>query len=74
MWQILAKSARIEGFLIKDYFEDFPNTVPEMAAWVKAGKIKFREQIIDGLENAPVAFRMLFDGSNTGKLMVKIAE
>lgn len=74
MWQILAKSARIEGFLIKNYFEDFPNTVPEMAGWVKAGKIKFREQIIDGLENTPAAFRMLFDGSNTGKLIVKIAE
>ena len=45
-----------------------------MAAWVKAGKIKFREHIIDGLENAPAAFRMLFDGTNTGKLMVRIAD
>ena len=72
MWQILAKSARIEGFLIKSYFADFPNSVPQMAEWVKAGNIKFKEQIIEGLENTPAAFLKLFDGTNTGKLMVKL--
>jgi NADPH-dependent curcumin reductase CurA len=72
MWQVLAKSARIEGFLISSYFADFPNTVPEMAQWVKEGKIQFREQIIDGLENTLRAYLKLFDGSNTGKLMVRL--
>jgi len=72
MWQILAKSARLEGFLIREYFPDFPNGIPKMAAWVRSGEIKFREDIVDGLENAPRAFLKLFDGSNTGKLMVRV--
>ena len=72
MWQILAKCARIEGFLIREYFADFPNSVPVMAGWVKSGKIRFREDIVDGLENAPKAFLKLFDGSNTGKLMIRV--
>ena len=49
-----------------------PNSVPQMAEWVKAGNIKFKEQIIEGLENTPAAFLKLFDGTNTGKLMVKL--
>ena len=74
MWQILAKSARIEGFLISNYFADFPNTVPQMAEWVKAGKIHFKEQIINGLESAPGAFLKLFDGTNTGKLIISLVD
>jgi len=72
MWQILAKCARLEGFLIHEYFTDFPNTVPIMAEWVKSGQIQFREDIVDGLENAPHAFLKLFDGSNAGKLMIRV--
>lgn len=72
MWQILAQSARLEGFLISDYFTDFVNTVPEMAAWVKSGEIQFREEIVDGLENTPQTYLKLFDGSNTGKLMIRV--
>ena len=72
MWQLLAKSSRIEGFLISDYFSDFANTVPEMAGWVKSGEVLFREHIVDGLENAPYAYAKLFDGSNQGKLMIRV--
>jgi len=72
MWQILAKSARIEGFLIHEYFTDFHKTVPIMAEWVKSGEIQFREDIVDGLENIPQAYLKLFDGSNKGKLMVRV--
>ena len=74
MWQILAKCARIEGFLVSEYFNDFPNSVPEMAGWVKEGRIQFKEQIVDGLENTLPAFLTLFDGTNTGKLMVRVAD
>ena len=72
MWQILAKTARLEGFLISDYFGDFENGVPTMANWVKDGKIKFKEDIVEGLENTPEAFLKLFNGTNDGKLMVKV--
>jgi len=72
MWQILAKCARLEGFLIHEYFTDFPKTVPIMADWVRSGQLHFREDIVDGLENAPQAFLKLFDGSNKGKLMIRV--
>jgi len=72
MWQILAQTARLEGFLVSDFFPEFAECVPEMAEWVKQGKIKFNEDIVEGLENTPAAFLKLFDGSNNGKLMVKV--
>ena len=43
-----------------------------MANWVKEGKIKFKEDVVEGLENTPEAFLKLFKGTNKGKLMVKI--
>ena len=45
-----------------------------MSAWVKEGKIKYREDIVDGLENAPQAFIGLLEGKNFGKLVVKVAK
>jgi NADPH-dependent curcumin reductase CurA len=43
-----------------------------MAEWVKSGEIQFREDIVDGLENIPQAYLKLFDGSNKGKLMIRV--
>ncbi len=45
----------------------------EMSAWVKNGKIKYRETVFDGIEQAPHAFIGLFTGENTGKMVVKLA-
>ncbi len=45
-----------------------------MSAWLKEGKIKFREDIVDGLENAPQAFIGLLEGKNFGKLVIRVAE
>jgi NADPH-dependent curcumin reductase CurA len=45
-----------------------------MSTWLKEGKIKFREDIVDGLENAPQAFRGLLEGKNFGKLVVRVAQ
>ena len=73
LWQLLAKSARMEGFLIKDYVERFPEGIAAMAEWLQEGKLVHREHVVDGLENALEAFHMLFDGRNTGKLIVRIA-
>ena len=73
MWQILAHSARLEGFLIRSYLHRFPEAIAEMSSWMDSGKIKFREQIVDGLENTLDAFLMLFDGRNSGKLMLRVA-
>ena len=71
---ILIKRARIEGFIILDYAARFKEGAMQMGQWVFQKKIKYKETVVDGLQNAPTALNQLFDGDNTGKLMVKIAE
>lgn len=71
-WQILARSATIHGYLVSNYFDRFPEGVAQMAEWLKQGRIQFREEIVDGFENTLEAFLKLFDGTNTGKLMVRV--
>jgi len=73
LWQLLAKSARMEGFVVKSYVPQFPEGIAAMAQWLQEGKLVYKEHVVDGLENALDAFHMLFDGRNTGKLIVKIA-
>lgn len=72
-WQILARSATIEGYLVSDYLDQFPQGIAQMRDWVSEGRLQFREQIIDGLENTLDAFNLLFEGRNEGKLMVRVA-
>jgi NADPH-dependent curcumin reductase len=71
---ILMKRARIEGFIILDYAARFREGSTQLAQWIFLKKLKYRETIVDGLENAPQALNKLFDGENFGKLMVKIAD
>ncbi|WP_150302651.1 NADP-dependent oxidoreductase [Pseudomonas saliphila] len=71
-WQILARSATIEGFLISDYLEQFPDGIAQIREWVEAGRLQFKEQIVDGLENTLDAFNLLFEGRNEGKLIVRV--
>jgi NADPH-dependent curcumin reductase CurA len=71
---ILSKRARVEGFIILDYADRFREAEAELAKWHADGKIRYRVDLVDGLERAPAAVNKLFDGSNTGKLIVKIAE
>ncbi len=68
----LVKRARLQGFLVHDYADRFPEGLAQMAQWLKQGKIKHRETIIDGLENAPRAFIGLFNGANVGKQLVRL--
>lgn len=72
---IAAVGSRInmQGFIISDHFEIWPEALTQLAQWVREGKIKFRESITQGLENAPAAFVGLFKGENFGKQIVKIA-
>ena len=72
-WQILARSATIEGYLVSDYLDQFPQGIAQMREWVGTGRLQFREQVIDGLENTLDAFNLLFEGRNEGKLMVRVA-
>jgi NADPH-dependent curcumin reductase CurA len=69
---LLIRRGRMEGFIILDYVERFPEGQAEMAGWLAAGKIKSAEHMVDGLENAPAALNLLFTGGNTGKVMVRV--
>jgi NADPH-dependent curcumin reductase CurA len=72
---ILTKRIRMQGFIIfDDYGSRYGEFHAQMSAWLKEGKIKFREDIVDGLENAPQAFTGLLEGKNFGKLVIRIAE
>jgi NADPH-dependent curcumin reductase CurA len=60
--------------LVTDYQDRYEEFLAEMAPWVGEGRIKVLEDIVVGLENAPQAFLGLFDGANTGKLIVRVSE
>ncbi len=63
----------IKGFIVTDYGGLMPDFLHDMAAWTKAGKMKWRETIVDGIEKAPQAFIGLFKGENFGKMLVRLA-
>lgn len=69
---LLINSALMKGFIVSDFSADFPTAIGELTQWYKNGKIKNKETVIEGFENIPQAFLGLFDGTNTGKMMVKL--
>lgn len=74
MTHMLTKRIKMQGFIIsEDYRNRFGEFLTAMSAWVKEGKIKFREDFVDGLENAPQAFIGLLEGKNFGKLIIRVA-
>lgn len=72
--QILMKRARVQGFIILDYFSRISEAVTDIGQWLNQGKIKYALEIVEGLENAPSAILKLFDGNKKGKLAVKVSE
>ena len=74
MRQILVKRLTLRGFIISDGFEHRrPDFLDSMSAWLREGRIKYREDIVEGLENAPAAFLGLLAGRNFGKLVVRVS-
>lgn len=72
MTQVLRKRIRIEGFVILDHYaQRFESFQRDMNEWVNSGKIKFQEDKVRGLENAPAAFIGLLQGKNLGKLIIE---
>jgi NADPH-dependent curcumin reductase len=71
---LLVKRSRMEGFLVFDYAARNEEAMAELVPWVMEGKIRHREDVREGLEQAPAALRDLFEGKNAGKLMVRIAD
>ena len=71
---LLVKRARMEGFIVFDYRDRYAEATAQLARWVEEGKIAYAEDVVDGLEKAPKAINRLFDGANTGKLIIRICE
>jgi NADPH-dependent curcumin reductase CurA len=75
MGAILRKRLKVQGFIIfNDYGERYPEFLSEMTPWVEQGAIRYREDVVEGLEHAPEAFIGLLEGRNFGKLVVRVAE
>jgi len=74
MRAILTNRALIQGFIISDHYELFPRFLAEVAPLVTSGAIKYREDVVQGLDAAVPAFQGLLRGENFGKLLVKLAE
>ncbi|MCI8212048.1 NADP-dependent oxidoreductase [Pseudomonas sp. S25] len=69
---LLVNRARMEGFVVMDYASKFAAAGQEMAGWMAQGKLKSREDIVDGLETFPETLQRLFKGENFGKLVLKV--
>ena len=75
VWRnILTRRLRVEGFIIFDHFHKFPEFMAQVGPMVRDGRVKYREDVAEGLENAPQAFLDMLDGGNFGKQLVKVAE
>ncbi len=70
---LLLKRIRMQSFFIEDHLPRTREFLDEVTPWVREGKIKYPEDIVDGLENAPPAFAGMFQGRNLGKLMVRVS-
>ena len=69
---IIIKQLTMQGFIVIDHYDKIQRFYSDMGKWIAEGKIKWKETIVDGIENAPKAFTSLFNGENIGKMIVRI--
>jgi NADPH-dependent curcumin reductase CurA len=72
LFSLIGNRGLMQGFIISDHFARYPEFVGEVAPMVKAGRIKYQETVVDGIERAVDAFLGLFAGDNTGKMLVRL--
>jgi len=73
MRDVLSKSLTIRGFIQREFADQRPDFYRQAAEWIADGRLRYREDVVDGLENAPSAFIDLLRGRNFGKLIVRIS-
>ena len=72
LFLVVTKRLRIEGFIVSDHFDRLPAFLAEAGPWVRDGSLRYRETIVEGIENAPAAFIGLLAGENVGKMLVRV--
>jgi NADPH-dependent curcumin reductase CurA len=72
--QLVMVNGRMEGLLARDYAPRFPEAAAAMLPWLRSGRLKSKEDVVIGLENAPKTFARLYTGANLGKQLLKIAD
>ncbi len=70
---VVGKQLRLEGFIVSSHYDMLPAFLKDMSGWIAEGKVKWRETVEEGVENAPKAFLKLFKGENLGKMLVKLS-
>ena len=71
---ILMKTLTVTGFLVSDYAGRFGECLEALGQWVAEGKIKYKVEVVEGIENAPSAVNKLFSGENNGKLIIQTSK
>lgn len=69
---LVKNSALMQGFIVSNYAEKFPEAMTQLTSWLAEGKLTYSETIVEGFDNIPQAFIDLFEGKNKGKMVVKI--
>ena len=69
---LVRNSALMQGFIVSNYTEKFPEAMKQLSDWIAADKLNYSETIVNGFENIPKAFIYLFEGRNKGKMIVQI--
>ena len=72
LFMVVTKRLRMEGFIISDHLDRFPEFLATARDWVREGRLRYRETVIEGIENAPSAFLGLLRGESIGKMIVKV--
>ncbi|HYD49716.1 MAG TPA: NADP-dependent oxidoreductase [Terriglobales bacterium] len=69
---VVGKSLKMQGFIVSDFLDMVPSFFTDMGSWVREGKIRWQETVVEGIANAPQAFLGLFRGDNLGKMLVRL--
>ncbi|HSO24344.1 MAG TPA: NADP-dependent oxidoreductase [Chondromyces sp.] len=72
--ELVVKQAKVQGFLVAGFAERFPEGLEQLATWLKEGKLKYREDVAQGIESAPQAFIGMLRGEGRGQQLVRISE
>jgi hypothetical protein len=72
LFMVVTKRLRMQGFIVSDHYDRFPAFLAEVAPRVADGTIRYRETVVEGIEQAPAAFMAMLEGANVGKMLVRV--